>query len=38
MLFKRTHMCGELQVCHVDETIVLNGWIQKRRNLGGLIF
>ncbi|WP_206458070.1 aspartate--tRNA ligase [Anaerovorax sp. IOR16] len=37
-LFKRTHMCGTLTLANVQEEIVLNGWIQKRRNLGGLIF
>lgn len=38
MKLKRTHMCGELTAKNIDETVVLNGWIQKRRNLGGLIF
>lgn len=37
-LLKRTHMCGVLSSSNIDETVVLNGWIQKRRNLGGLIF
>lgn len=38
MVYKRTHMCGELRSSNVGENVVLNGWIQKRRNLGGLIF
>jgi len=38
MVYKRTHMCGELRSSNVRENVVLNGWIQKRRNLGGLIF
>ncbi len=37
-VFKRTHMCGELTAKNIEEKVVLNGWIQKRRNLGGLIF
>ncbi|MBN7772442.1 aspartate--tRNA ligase [Clostridium aminobutyricum] len=37
-VFKRTHMCGILNSSNIDESVVLNGWIQKRRNLGGLIF
>ncbi len=38
MLFKRTHMCGELREADIGQNIVLNGWIAKRRNLGSLIF
>lgn len=37
-VFKRTHMCGVLNSGNIDESVILNGWIQKRRNLGGLIF
>lgn len=37
-LFKRTHMCGTLNISNVGEEVVLNGWVAKRRNLGGLIF
>ena len=36
--FKRTRMCGTLNANDIGEAVVLNGWIQKRRNLGGLIF
>lgn len=37
-LFKRTHMCGTLGMSDVDREVVLNGWVAKQRNLGGLIF
>lgn len=31
-------MCGVLNESNIEQEVVLNGWIQKRRNLGGLIF
>ncbi|MBQ4649820.1 MAG: aspartate--tRNA ligase [Firmicutes bacterium] len=31
-------MCGTLNITNVDQEVVLNGWVAKRRNLGGLIF
>lgn len=36
--FKRTHKCGKLTLKNVGETVVLMGWVQKRRDLGGVIF
>ena len=37
-LFKRSHMCGQLNMSQEGKQVVLNGWVAKRRNLGGLIF
>ncbi len=35
---KRTHRCTEVSNNNIGETIVAMGWVQKRRNLGSLIF
>lgn len=34
----RTKTCGELNQKNIGETVELSGWIQKIRNLGGMIF
>lgn len=34
----RTKTCGELNIKNVGEVVELSGWIQKIRNLGGMIF
>lgn len=37
-MFGRTYYCGEISEKNEGETVVLKGWVQKRRDLGGLIF
>ncbi len=34
----RTHNCNELRKTHVDENIILSGWINKKRDHGNLLF
>ncbi len=34
----RTHTCGELKLANVGQTVVLSGWVQKSRDLGGMTF
>lgn len=35
---KRTHRCTEVSSQNIGETVTVMGWVQKRRNLGSLIF
>ena len=38
-MFKiRTNTCGELRENNIGQQVVLNGWVDTRRDLGGLIF
>ena len=37
-MIKRTHTCGDLCAKNIGETVSLNGWISKSRDLGGLHF
>ena len=34
----RTHRCTEVSAANIGETVTVMGWVQKRRNLGSLIF
>jgi aspartyl-tRNA synthetase len=38
MLLKRTHTCGELSAKNTGSNVILNGWVNTRRDLGGVIF
>lgn len=35
---KRSHRCTEVSSQNIGETVTVMGWVQKRRNLGSLIF
>lgn len=37
-IMRRTHYCGVLRNEDEGSEVILMGWVQKRRNLGGLIF
>ncbi|MCP4718354.1 MAG: hypothetical protein GY860_02765, partial [Desulfobacteraceae bacterium] len=35
---KRTHTCSQLRDTDIDREVVLMGWVQNRRDHGGVIF
>ena len=35
---ERTHRCGDLRHEHAGAQVVLQGWVNRRRDLGGLVF
>jgi aspartyl-tRNA synthetase len=37
-MLKRTVTCGALTKAHVNSEVILNGWVNKKRDLGGLVF
>ena len=34
----KTHHCGKLTKAQIGETVTLNGWVQRRRDLAALLF
>ncbi len=37
-MLKRNIVCGEVTENKLGEEVIVNGWVQRKRNLGGLLF
>ena len=37
-MLKRTHKCGQLRKSHVDQTVIVTGWVNSYRDHGNLVF
>ena len=35
-MFKRNVKCGEISENEIGKTVIVNGWIHRKRDLGGL--
>ncbi len=35
---ERTHLCGDLRAAHAGQSVVVMGWVNRRRDHGNLIF
>jgi aspartyl-tRNA synthetase len=38
VMLLKTHHCGKLSKANIGETVILNGWVSVRRDLGGVLF
>ena len=38
MNFYRSHNCGELNEKNIDQDVIISGWVNKKRDHGGLLF